>query len=215
MPNGGNGGNVALTVQLPSGVTATSATTDRGTGCSGTTKVTCQLGSFSGAAVANITIVAGVTISQAFTTTASVTQDQADPNGGNNSASLTTTPAAPAAKVPTVAFVGASGKAHVSRLNKAVVVTGSFTVADALGVEASLVNAKTGKPVAIFAHSRIGLSLTGRTHTSVRSKLDSNTVPISIRAPHDVWVHPGRYALRINAFSTTGQSTALSVGVTK
>ncbi len=212
--NGGTGGNVALTVQLPDGVSAASATTDHGS-CSGTSTIICQLGSFAAATVANITIVANVTTSQTFTTTASLTEDQSDPNASNNTASLTTTPAAPAAKIPTVAFLGTAGKARVTGLKHSALIVGSFTVSDALGIQVSVVNTKTGQAVAYFAHSRVGLSLTGRTHTLVRSRVDSSSVPISIHVSHDVWVHPERYAVRLVAFTATGQSTAITVGVAK
>ncbi len=88
---------VSVVDTLPAGVTLSSATSSQGS-CSGTTTVTCAIGSLGNGASASVTIV--VTVDPALvqtagapttiTNNATVSGQPTDPNNGNNSASATT-----------------------------------------------------------------------------------------------------------------------------
>jgi uncharacterized repeat protein (TIGR01451 family) len=81
---------VVVTDALPAGVTFVSASPSQGT-CSGTTTVTCDLGSLGAGASATVTIVVTPTRGTTLSNTASVTGAETDPDTANNSATATTT----------------------------------------------------------------------------------------------------------------------------
>ena len=78
---------VTVTDTLPSGVTFVSASP----GCSGTTTVTCTLGTLANGASATVSITVTPTAAGTLTNTASVQSPVADPNPANNAATATTT----------------------------------------------------------------------------------------------------------------------------
>ena len=97
--------NVVVTDPLPDGVALTSASSTQGT-CSGTTTVTCTIGTLTDGATATITL--DVILPQNagdVTNTASVTASEDDPDGGNDSASAAIAVASPAA-IPAVSPLG-------------------------------------------------------------------------------------------------------------
>jgi uncharacterized repeat protein (TIGR01451 family) len=76
--------NVVVIDTLPAGVTFVSATPSQGN-CSGTTTITCTLGTINSGANATITItVTAPTSTGTVSNTATVTSDQSDPNTTNN-----------------------------------------------------------------------------------------------------------------------------------
>ena len=75
---------VTLTDVLPTGMTLVSATPSQGTGCSGTSTITCNLGALANGATATVTIVVTPTVAGTIPNTASVTGNEFDPNMGNN-----------------------------------------------------------------------------------------------------------------------------------
>jgi uncharacterized repeat protein (TIGR01451 family) len=77
-----------LTTGVPPGMVLESLTSTQGR-CSGTTTISCALGSISGGGVATVTIVAAPTQSGSFLGTATVSAYSLDPNPANDSASLT------------------------------------------------------------------------------------------------------------------------------
>jgi uncharacterized repeat protein (TIGR01451 family) len=85
--------NTIVSDTLPTNATLVSATGSQGAACTGTTVVTCNLGTVANAGAATVTIV--VTVNAGATGTlvnnASVTSDLPDPNPGNNAASATAT----------------------------------------------------------------------------------------------------------------------------
>ena len=87
--------NVVVTDNLPIGINFTSATPTQGT-CSGTTTVTCNLGSLARNAIAVINIIVVPQSAGTLTNTASVTAAENDPDGSDNSVSLQTTINTPA-----------------------------------------------------------------------------------------------------------------------
>jgi uncharacterized repeat protein (TIGR01451 family) len=93
--------NVVVSDVLPAGTTFTSATPTQGS-CSGTTTVTCTLGTLAGGGSATISLV--VTLPAAagpVSNTATVTATEADPNPANNTSTATIN-AIPAANIPTL-----------------------------------------------------------------------------------------------------------------
>lgn len=81
---------VMLSDVLPSNVVFEKATTTQGT-CSGTASVTCSLGSLASGAIANVQIVIKPMSTGTIGNSASVTGNEADPNGGNNNVTVNTT----------------------------------------------------------------------------------------------------------------------------
>ena len=90
--NGGPDAAQAATVTdvLPAGVTFVSSTASIGS-CSGTTTVTCTLGTFANGATATITIVVTPTAAGTLTNTVNVTSSTPDPIPSNNTATTSTT----------------------------------------------------------------------------------------------------------------------------
>ena len=80
---------VNLTDTLPSNVTFISATPSQGS-CSGTTTVTCSLGSMASGANLSVTIMVRAKTVGTFSNSASVSSTVADPNMANNSAAVNT-----------------------------------------------------------------------------------------------------------------------------
>ena len=83
---------VTVTDALPAGVTLNSATATQGS-CSGTTTVSCNLGTLLDGLSANVVLVVTKTVGGNVSNTASVTATETDPFMPNNSNSETSTPA--------------------------------------------------------------------------------------------------------------------------
>jgi uncharacterized repeat protein (TIGR01451 family) len=85
------GGAVTLTDPLPAGTSFVSATPSQGT-CSGTTTVTCDLGTLANGASATVTVTVHVesSVVDGISNTASVTSPTADPSSENNAATAVT-----------------------------------------------------------------------------------------------------------------------------
>lgn len=85
--------NVTVTDTLPTNATLVSATPSQGAACTGTTILTCDLGTVANTANATLTIVVAVnaTATGTLANSASVVSDLPDPNMQNNTASLSAT----------------------------------------------------------------------------------------------------------------------------
>jgi uncharacterized protein (TIGR03118 family) len=93
--------NVVVTDNLPPGVTFVSANPSQGS-CSGTTTITCTLGTINNGANATITLTVDAPSSSAsLSNTATVNASQSDPNLANNSATAAVD-VLPAAAIPTL-----------------------------------------------------------------------------------------------------------------
>lgn len=98
----GPAANVVVTDPLPAGVTLVGATATQGS-CSGTTTVTCNLGTLEAAASATITLEVLLPLTPGpVANTATVTSSDVDPNGGNNAGAATITVAQAPAAIPTL-----------------------------------------------------------------------------------------------------------------
>jgi uncharacterized repeat protein (TIGR01451 family) len=95
--------SVVVSDVLPAGLTFVSATPSQGS-CSGTTTVTCSLGTMNLSASATISLVAHTPINfSSFSNTATVSSATADPTPANNTSTAST---APAATIPTLSTLG-------------------------------------------------------------------------------------------------------------
>ena len=106
-PDAASGVNV--TDAVPATTTFVSATPSQGT-CSGTTTVSCSLGTIASAASATVGLVVTPTSAGAITNTASVSASTSDPLTANNTAQVVTTVSAPAAPVTVSGCNPSSGK---------------------------------------------------------------------------------------------------------
>ena len=97
-PPFGSQGVVTMTDSLPASVNFVSATTTRGS-CTGTSTVTCDLGSLPPGGDATVTLVVTPTVAGSLSNTATAAVNGFDPNPGNNSATAPTT-VVPAATPP-------------------------------------------------------------------------------------------------------------------
>jgi uncharacterized repeat protein (TIGR01451 family) len=88
-------GSVTLTDQLPTGATFGSATPSQGS-CSGTSNLTCNLGTINNGNAATVTITVTPTVVGRLDNFASATSSTGDPNAGNNTGSVSTTVLNPA-----------------------------------------------------------------------------------------------------------------------
>jgi uncharacterized repeat protein (TIGR01451 family) len=94
--------NVVVTDVLPAGLQFVSATPSQGS-CTGTTNVSCNLGTLANGASATVALSAMVTATTgAIANTASVSAASSDPSGGNNSSSAPSLPVTPSADIPTM-----------------------------------------------------------------------------------------------------------------
>jgi uncharacterized repeat protein (TIGR01451 family) len=87
-PNSAYGVTVADT--LPAGVAFVSVTPSQGS-CTGTSAITCALGTIANGGSATVTIVVTTTATGTLNNTATVTSTTGDPSTGNNSSTATTT----------------------------------------------------------------------------------------------------------------------------
>jgi uncharacterized repeat protein (TIGR01451 family) len=94
----GSASNTTVTEVLPAGTTFVSASA----GCTGTTTVTCNLGTLNSGSTTSVSIDVTASGTNSITNTASVASDATDSASGNNSGSATISPAAAAAEaIPT------------------------------------------------------------------------------------------------------------------
>lgn len=84
-PSGATG--VTATLTMPSGLTLVSAVPSQGSGCSGTTTITCSLGSIAKDSTATITVTATPSVPGGYVLSGTVSSTSADLNNSNNSAS--------------------------------------------------------------------------------------------------------------------------------
>jgi uncharacterized repeat protein (TIGR01451 family) len=175
-PNPATG--VTVTDQLPGGLSARSTSASQGS-CSGTTTVTCSLGDLASGASATVKIVVRPSSAGSLTNTASVTGNQPDPNGANNSATQTTSVAArPAArrdaKAPSIAVAGVQSSSCVRASFSA-----SFRISDASRIR------------------RVIVTLDGRTiKRTTRKRFSVQVNAASMRS--------GRHVLRVVAIDRAG-----------
>lgn len=175
---------VTVTDNLPSGLSARSASASQGS-CSGTTTVTCAIGNLAVGASATVTIVVRPSAAGTITNTASVSGDQPDPNSANNSASQSTVvTAAAAAQVDRSAPVVAVGGVRASGCLRS-----AFT---------ARVNIRDRSRM-----RRVVVTVDGRQVQSTRSKRFTVSVPAAgLRA--------GRHTLRVVAIDARGNRRVVS-----
>jgi uncharacterized repeat protein (TIGR01451 family) len=141
----GNANGVTVTSTLPSGVTFESATVSPGS-CSGTSTLTCSLGTLANGASRSVTIVVTVNVTGVLTNTATVSADETDPFAFNNNATAQTNGDARMASISTRAFVGTQDNVAVGGLiiggtgTKQVLIRGFGPTLSSFGVTDALAN---------------------------------------------------------------------------
>ena len=207
-------------IQLPMNVSLVSSYADRGTGCTvvGPNKLHCYLDWLAdNVQFGHVILVTKVTAVGDHVLTAVTGYSSADPTPADNTLTLQTAPATPAApKAPTITLAnGSTGAATVTRVHGTVLVSTSFTAENAGAVTVSLINTRTGKALSLYARSRVGSSITGREHTAIGSGVGTGPIMVSLRVPPDVFVHPSRYQLRFTASAAGGLSATVTSRVSK
>ncbi len=92
--------NVVVTDKLPSALTFVSVSASTGS-CASTAPVTCVLGTLAAGASVTILVVTTVNAPGTIANTGTVTHDGGDPNGGNDTSTVTITSVAPTGATPT------------------------------------------------------------------------------------------------------------------
>ena len=111
----GNATGVTLTDNLPASVQLFSVAQSQGS-CSGTTTITCNLGTIANGSSATVSIVVTLTVAGGLSNTASVAANEVDPNTANNMATATTTVNAAPVVSTTSLPAGTVGTAYASFL---------------------------------------------------------------------------------------------------
>jgi uncharacterized repeat protein (TIGR01451 family) len=146
-PNPASG--VTLTDTLPGGAAFVLSTPSQGS-CSGTSTVTCNLGTINNSASATVTIDVTAVSAGSLVNTAAVTSSVPDPIPANNSATATTTVSSPSADLritkvaPTSGFLGSTIIYTIQVQNLGPSSAAGATVSDALPATANLVSASSG-----------------------------------------------------------------------
>ena len=140
-----------VTDVLPAGVTFVSSTASIGS-CSGTTTVTCTLGTFANGATATITIVVTPAAAGTLTNTVNVTSSTPDPIPSNNTATTSTTVTGSGTTVQLTALTAGTGTGMV---------TGNGINCTSGSTNGCVVNLAAGTQVVLTATPTGGSSLGG------------------------------------------------------
>jgi uncharacterized repeat protein (TIGR01451 family) len=140
-----------VTDVLPAGVTFVSSTASIGS-CSGTTTVTCTLGTFANGATATITIVVTPAAAGTLTNTVNVTSSSPDPIPSNNTATTSTTVTGSGTTVQLTALTAGTGTGMV---------TGNGINCTSGSTNGCVVNLAAGTQVVLTATPTGGSSLGG------------------------------------------------------
>jgi uncharacterized repeat protein (TIGR01451 family) len=214
---------VIVTDTLPAGTVLVSTYADRGSGCSGTTTLTCNLDYLYGTVVGRITIVVRATQAGEIVNSASVTQHGTDPVPADNTASAKTTvvqPAPPAPPGPTANQPGpprlvASGSRPVraARSNRGAEATFRLFVGEPASVSAQLVGA-SGRARLLLAGSRLGSSRLAAPATKLETSVSSaGVLRVRLLVPDRPGTRGRTVEAVIQATDPTGQLATLRVPV--
>jgi hypothetical protein len=201
--NAGGATGIVLTVGVPAGLDVVSTYADRGSGCTGTTTLTCSLDFLSGTApAAHVTIGLRASGAGSHAVTLAVKEVQTDPNAANNSASTTIAVNGPAAAAqqqapaPTPLRLLTSTPLRVTY--RGAIGTLSASVAAAAGRPVVVTGTvKTGAGKLLFlAKTRVGTIVSGRAHVTVVGRAAANgSVVLSLRLARRSLVRGRTYSL--------------------
>lgn len=215
----GNATDVVATINLPSQVTFASATVNRGSGCTGTTTLTCDLNYLNGTLVATVQIVTQVNQTGTLVATASMTTTPGDSNTANNTATSTITisppppppPPPPVLPAPVLKRIGTAplvGARHKSSET----LDARFHTNEAMQLSATVTPLGSTKKLTMLAKSR----LAGRTTTSSHLILRGSVGTAGGYAIHLVFgrtalVHRHTYVVHLSAVNAKGKRTAITL----
>jgi hypothetical protein len=213
----GNATDVVATINLPSQVTFVSATANRGSGCTGTTTLTCDLNYLNGTLVATVQVVTQVTQAGTLVATASMTTTPGDSNTANNTAtsSITIEPKLPPPPPdPVLKRIGTAplkGLRHV----KTETVDARFSTNQGLQLTATVTPIRSTKKLTMLANSK----LAGAVATSSRLTLRGTAAHTGSYAVHVVLnrkglIHGHTYLIHLSATNTAGKHTTLTLRFT-
>lgn len=204
---------VVVTDTLPAGLTLLSTYSDRGSGCSGTTTLVCNLDFLPGALTATITIRTRVTQLGTLVNTASVRAHQTDPDLTNNSASATVnvttpTPPAPPPPPPAPPRLVRSGAATLQASAGEVSFRLFVSEAATLAVKAS--DPKTGAALRFVPGSRLGVTGTESATASLTTSVGgTKIVRVKLRFAAGKLVKGKVYRATVSATDGDGTTTLL------
>jgi len=175
---------VGVSDSLPNGVTFVSATPSQGS-CTGTSAISCSLGSLASGGSATVTIIVTPTQAGSVSNTASVSANETDPNTANNSATAVTTVNAPPSMLtaagPAVLWIGQNDSVKQLKfdllaevlVNGTVVASGQLPNVSAGGSDFSQAVLDTfamtlGSPTAVPPGAALALRASVRMSCSVR-----------------------------------------------
>ena len=221
--------NVAITDAFPAGVSFVSATTSVGT-CTGTTTVTCNLGTMANQAKATITIVVTATQAGTLVNTVNVTSTTPDPITSDNTATTSTTVTGSSSATLTSIAVTPANPTQPINSTLQFTATGTFSDGSTKDITSTVAWASSNTQAATISAS--GLATTGATTaltTTISATLDNvagSTVLTVSNSPISISVTPppggafppvppgGRLAIGIVLTSTPGFSGTVTFSCT-
>ena len=212
----GNATDVVATINLPSQVTFASATANRGSGCTGTTTLTCDLNYLNGTLVATVQVVTQVAQAGTLVATASLTTTPGDTNTANNTATstITITPVVvlPPPPNPVLKRIGTAPLVGV-RHRTTETIDARFHANEALQLSATVTPLRSTKKVTMLAKSKLAA---GAAATSSRTTLRGFDRAPGAYAVHLVFkrgalVHGHTYVIHLAAVNADGKRTTLTL----
>lgn len=216
----GSATDVVATINLPSQVTLVGATADRGSGCTGTTTLTCDLNFLNGTLVATVRVVTQVTQAGTLVASASLTTTPGDTNTANNTATSTLTvsapppPPPPPLAPPVLKRVGKTAIRGVRHV-RTETIDARFSTNEALRLTATVTRLRSTKKLTMLAKS----TLAGTAATSSRTTLRGTARRTGRYTVHLVLtrgrlVRGRTYVIHLAAVNANGRKTTLSLRFT-
>ena len=213
-----------MTDVLPEGTELISTRANRGTGCTGSSTLTCGLDVLSGDLVAVIEIAVRSTRAGSLVNTAVASALESDPDPTNNRASLTITAAPPASTLQTSALeaprlaqrgtptvkVMRSRPGSLSRIATLVRVDTKATVT--LRVR----SLRTGKLLTLQSGSRLAEMTLDRPATSARTRIaGARAFAVKVLLPFRQRGGGRQFQLELTAVSVNGKTTRLAIAFSR
>jgi uncharacterized protein DUF11 len=203
----GSATGVVLTVTLPAGTDLVSTPTfDRGSGCSETAPVVCQLDFIPGGRTATVTITARVTTRGSLTAKASAHADQPFSNPAAAEASTTIiVRAAPKLVLST------AGPLQVRRTGGAVQVSASVTLDERVTLAARAVNPRSQRSLPLLPGTTLGDVTLRSQGDRIVTSAGPGDVKVLLRIP-PAWVQrTAAYSFALKATDKDGLTTSLTL----
>ena len=215
---GGQASRVSLAVQLPPQVAYSGSQSDRGAGCTGTVTLACELDFLAGDLVATVRIGAVVRAAGTLTLTAVSSAQPADVQPANDTASVVTvvaTPAAveaPARVAPTLRAIGTPTR--VNRSKRAAEVSVRFSVAGAARLEARMTALGSTRPLTLLAGTTLAGARTTKPRPAASARAGrAGTYLFKARVGAAALISGRTYLVRLVSVAADGRRRALTIRV--